>query len=162
MENSQPEPSMEEILASIRRIISEDDEDAPARPEAARPALVQKTERAPEKQAAPPPAPVVDDDTANSHLETEDLEMIKKNMTHAEHGGDDAMLDSSSASAASQAFQALSQSVRVSDGGDGQTVEDIVVGMLRPMIKEWLDANLPAIVEEKVEEEVQRVARRRV
>ncbi|MCA8888147.1 MAG: DUF2497 domain-containing protein, partial [Parvularculaceae bacterium] len=33
--------------------------------------------------------------------------------------------------------------------------------MLRPMIKEWLDANLPAIVEEKVEEEVQRVARRR-
>ena len=30
-----------------------------------------------------------------------------------------------------------------------------------PMIKEWLDSNLPAIVEDKVEEEVQRVARRR-
>jgi len=33
--------------------------------------------------------------------------------------------------------------------------------MLRPMIKDWLDANLAEIVEQKVEEEVQRVARRR-
>lgn len=163
MENPQSEPSMEEILASIRRIISEDDEDAPARPEAARPALVQKAEVNPEKPAAPRAAPALarDDDTAKTRLETEDVEMVKKNMTPATQDGDDAMLDSSSAAAASNAFQALSQSVRVNDGGQGQTLEDIVTSMLRPMIKEWLDANLPAIVEEKVEEEVQRVARRR-
>jgi hypothetical protein len=54
----------------------------------------------------------------------------------------------------------LSQSVQVSDGR-GRTLEDIVVEMLRPMVKDWLDQNLPQIVEEKVEEEVQRVARRR-
>ncbi len=163
MDNAQSEPSMEEILASIRRIISEDDEDAPAKPETARPALVQRPEKAPEKPVQrSKPAPVVDEDTAQSHLETEDVEMIKKNVTAAALDEDDAILDSSSADAASQAFQSLSQSVRVSDSGEGQTVEGIVTRMLRPMIKEWLDANLPAIVEEKVEEEVQRVARRRV
>ena len=163
MENPQSEPSMEEILASIRRIISEDDEDAPAKPEASKPALVQKAETQQEKPAAPraAPAPARDEDTAKSRLETEDVEMVKKNTPPAAQDGDNAMLDSSSAAAASQAFQALSQSVKVNDGGPGQTLEDIVTAMLRPMIKEWLDANLPAIVEEKVEEEVQRVARRR-
>ena len=40
MENAQPEPSMEEILASIRRIISEDEDDngPGAKPAAAKPA----------------------------------------------------------------------------------------------------------------------------
>lgn len=70
------------------------------------------------------------------------------------------ILDHTTAAAASQAFRSLSQSVRISEG-PGKTLEDIVTEMLRPMVKEWLDANLPAIVEEKVEEEVQRVARRR-
>ena len=66
------------------------------------------------------------------------------------------------AAAASKAFQSLSQNVRVSTPeGEGRTLEDIVVAMLKPMVKDWLDANLPAIVEEKVEEEVQRLARRR-
>jgi len=39
------------------------------------------------------------------------------------------------------------------------TLEGLMMELLRPMIKEWLDANLPAIVERKVEEEVQRIAR---
>jgi len=155
MENAQPEPSMEEILASIRRIISEDEEDvAPvqAKPEIAR-----------EKpKTTPTPAPqAADEDVAKAHLITEDVEMIKKNVVAAVGTEiESAMLDQSSAAAASQAFQNLSQTVRVSDG-DGRTLEDIVVAMINPMIKEWLDANLPAIVEDKVEEEVQRVARRR-
>ena len=45
------------------------------------------------------------------------------------------------------------------DDGDPNTVEGLLRQMLRPMIKEWLDANLPDIVERKVEEEVQRIAR---
>ena len=69
------------------------------------------------------------------------------------------IIDESAADAASAAFSSLSQSVRVSDA-PGRSLEDIVVEMLRPMVKEWLDANLPAVVEEKVEEEVRRVARR--
>ena len=39
------------------------------------------------------------------------------------------------------------------------TLEGLMKELLRPMIKEWLDANLPSIVERKVEEEVQRIAR---
>ncbi len=39
------------------------------------------------------------------------------------------------------------------------TIEGLVKEMLRPMIKDWLDANLATIVEEKVEAEVQRIAR---
>ncbi len=167
MENSQPEPSMEEILASIRRIISEDEAEPAAVPSgASKPALVETAQAAPEPQSpsvqtamAPsgPPA----DESKSPHLETEDVEMIKKNVAAA-MGEDDGemILGAASADAASTAFMSLSETVRVTDGG-GRTLEDIVVAMLKPMVKEWLDANLPAIVEEKVEEEVQRVARRR-
>ncbi|NNE41347.1 MAG: DUF2497 domain-containing protein [Marinicaulis sp.] len=154
---------MEEILASIRRIISEDEEDAPASdsdpskavaPEPSKPALVENT--APAETPAPR-----DQDVANPHLETEDVEMIKKNVAEAiAEDVEDAMLDKDTESAASDAFQSLSASVRVSEG-PGQTLEDLVMQMLKPMLKEWLDANLPGIVEDKVEEEVQRVARRR-
>lgn len=170
MENAQPEPSMEEILASIRRIISEDEEDAapPAAPASATsetsPKASETAVRADTKPAAAPESSNItqlmpaDEDGANPHLETEDVEMIKKNV--AAVADDDAMLDQVSAAAASSAFETLSQSVRISDG-PGRTLEDLVIDMLKPMVKEWLDANLPAIVEEKVEEEVQRVARRR-
>ena len=45
------------------------------------------------------------------------------------------------------------------DTGNDNTIEGLVRELLKPMIKEWLDANLPGIVEEKVEAEVQRIAR---
>ena len=41
----------------------------------------------------------------------------------------------------------------------GNTVEAMVREMLRPMLKDWLDANLPAIVEAQVRKEVERIAR---
>ncbi|MFG1423409.1 DUF2497 domain-containing protein [Roseixanthobacter liquoris] len=40
-----------------------------------------------------------------------------------------------------------------------RTVEDLVKEILRPMLKEWLDANLPAIVERLVRAEIERVSR---
>ena len=173
MENAQPEPSMEEILASIRRIISEDEEEAvggekikptppdpaPVAKSAEKPAALKPAAFKPEV-VAKKPDPVEDDDPVNPHLETEDVEMIKKNVAAAVAEETDGMLDKTSADAASAAFQSLSATVRVSEG-EGRTLEELVVEMLRPMVKTWLDANLPAIVEEKVEEEIQRVARRR-
>jgi cell pole-organizing protein PopZ len=42
----------------------------------------------------------------------------------------------------------------------GNTVEAMVGELIKPMLKDWLDANLPRIVEEKVEAEVARIARR--
>ncbi|MGE3714869.1 MAG: DUF2497 domain-containing protein [Alphaproteobacteria bacterium] len=41
----------------------------------------------------------------------------------------------------------------------GNSLEGIVAGMVRPMIKEWLDDNLPAIVERIVEQEIKRITR---
>lgn len=157
MSNAQPEPSMEEILASIRRIISEDGEGEGG--EIASP----PPETKPPQASPVAPAGRGEDLTGPADdlgARTEGLEMMKKNVAEAVQESDDAMIDDTTAAAASKAFEKISQTARVSTGS-GKTVEDIVVEMLRPMIKDWLDANLPAIVEEKVEEEVQRLARRR-
>lgn len=159
MSNAQPEPSMEEILASIRRIISEDEEEPAAKP-TARSDAPRPVEAAP-RPAAPtyrPPAPAAIE--KEPKFATEDVEMIRKNVAEAISDEDEGIVESTTAAAASRAFATLSQTVQVSDG-QGRTLEDLVVEMLRPMVKDWLDANLPQIVEEKVEEEVQRVARRR-
>ncbi|MEZ5892078.1 MAG: DUF2497 domain-containing protein [Parvularculaceae bacterium] len=156
MENAQPEPSMEEILASIRRIISEDEDEqkAPA-PAAPKPELMLRpaAPRAPEPAPAPAPQPV-----ASAPQQPEPARQTAAPVM--EHDLEEEILDRTAADVASKAFRNLSQSVRVSEG-PGRTLEDIVTEMLRPMVKDWLDQNLPAIVEEKVEEEVQRVARRR-
>ena len=113
---------------------------------------------------APDPGPVAPGPAEapfDALSQTESLEMLKKNVEAGAPETEEALiLDQTAAAAASQAFESLSQSVRVADK-DSHTLEDIVVAMLKPMIKDWLDANLPAIVEEKVEQEVQRVARRR-
>ena len=183
MTNAQPEPSMEEILASIRRIISEDEEEAPRQaPRAIAPA---EAPRPQPRSAMPAPTPPRDTfaareplraeplrpepradafltrerDEPEMRLVTEDVEMIKKNTAHMELDSADEILAEPAAAAASKAFRSLTQTVRVSEG-PGKTLEDLVTDMLRPMIKDWLDAHLPAIVEEKVEAEVQRVARR--
>mgnify|MGYP001285338901 FL=1 len=43
-----------------------------------------------------------------------------------------------------------------------RTLEDVVRELLRPLLKQWLDDNLPGIVETAVREEVERIARGRV
>lgn len=45
-------------------------------------------------------------------------------------------------------------------GDGGRTIEDLVKEVMRPMIREWLDANLPALVERLVDKEIGRIARR--
>jgi uncharacterized protein len=56
-------------------------------------------------------------------------------------------------------FKALSDAILARVSGD-RSLEDITRDMLRTMLKQWLDANLPGIVEDMVREEIQRVARR--
>ena len=53
----------------------------------------------------------------------------------------------------------LAQTVLVQNA---RTLEDLVREMLRPMLKAWLDDNLPAIVQSTVDKEVERIARSRV
>ncbi len=73
---------------------------------------------------------------------------------------EDSMLTKVTAEASASAFDALAENIRIADG-EGQTLEAVVERMIEPMLKDWLDANLSRIVEEKVEDEVRRIARRR-
>lgn len=60
---------------------------------------------------------------------------------------------------ADAAAGALGKLISKMDLGSENTIEALVREMLKPMVKEWLDANLARIVEEKVEAEVERIAR---
>ncbi len=158
------EPSMEEILASIRRIIAEDD--APARKPAAEPPLELTQPAADPKSAAaqldddlmvfdepepepaaPPPRPAPPPRAA-----------IAPVSSAAMAGDEEGLLSEPAASAALGAFTRLAGSIRVAEA-PGQTLEGVVRELLRPMLKEWLDANLPGIVEAKVDAELQRISR---
>ncbi len=56
----------------------------------------------------------------------------------------------------SRAFESLSVAV---DGGSRRSFDDIAEAMMRPMLQEWMDDNLPKLVERLVREEIERVAR---
>ena len=184
---------MEEILASIRRIISEDD--APAdtagttSPAATAPAEEDTPVEAPTSFAPPaePEPPVSEDDvlelTDRYEAPTEsigDLDVMDPadapfpaaphptpadDAPHAAPAYDTLVGDSAAASAAS-AFAGLAASFKKPDaapdgasGIGGVTVEELARQLLRPMLKDWLDAHLPAIVEAQVRKEVERIAR---
>lgn len=57
------------------------------------------------------------------------------------------------------AFGKLASTLLARDGTT-RTLEELVQEMLRPMLKAWLDQNLPAVVEELVRQEIERVSRR--
>ena len=73
---------------------------------------------------------------------------------------DDRLVSEPSASAAAASFSQLSEAIAMPPAG--RTLEDVVRELLRPLLKDWLDTNLPRIVEAKVAEEVERIARIRV
>ncbi len=199
-EAQQKEPTMEEILASIRKIISDDE------PAAAPPPRTELHRRPGPLAAAVPPVPVNDleDLSFEMHDDDADLGMFEAddpltevamapppepvrpaplrsqtpnraapsprpasppvqtfpdaetNMPASPRYNQTVLTDEQTAETAAGALGKLIS--RMDLGGDN-TIEGLVREMLRPMIKEWLDANLARIVEEKVEAEVQRIAR---
>ena len=70
---------------------------------------------------------------------------------------DDGLVGAVAASAAASAFGQLSRSIQMP--ADGRTLEDVVRELLRPLLKQWLDENLPDIVQQTVDREVERIAR---
>ena len=67
-------------------------------------------------------------------------------------------MSSSTSAAVDSAFNALAQTVLVQNA---RTLEDLVREMLRPLLKSWLDDNLPGMVERIVKAEIERVSRGR-
>jgi cell pole-organizing protein PopZ len=181
MSDNTQEPTMEEILASIRRIISEDD--PPAETEAG-PAAAPPVE----EPAAPEPISALaqdDDDEEPLVLEdeieltepyeepvelditpqTDDLEVLPPRSYEPPPASgpppayNEPLVSRPQASSVASSFDALERTVMMPPGG--RSLEDVVREMLRPMLKAWLDENLPSIVEAQVAAEVERIARQR-
>jgi hypothetical protein len=171
---------MEEILASIRRIISEDDA-PPAEAEAAPAPAAIAAVAEPEPEPEPELEPVVEDvleltqRVEPTPAETVgDLDVYAKPEPEPPHvpeptpqlvaiaAGDDdeELVGESTAFAAASAFGNLTASIPMP--APGRTLEDLTRELLRPLLKAWLDENLPRIVESKVAEEVERISRTRV
>jgi hypothetical protein len=220
------EPSMEEILASIRRIIAEDDADKsvqrptePARFEQAADTLASsvgdarddgETHSAP-SGVAPPHEPRLSPTDApagapRASRSSTILDLTQSMVSPAAHPTepasgssrvpeassrpdpfeahdarfDDAgapespagvaqsaalrgeqpggLISSATSAAIDSAFNALAETVLVQNA---RTLEDLVREMLRPMLKVWLDDNLPGLVERLVRAEIERVSRGR-
>jgi cell pole-organizing protein PopZ len=152
------EPSMEEILASIRRIIADDDPPSAAAPK-------------PEPVAPAPPLRAVASPAGPAAASSEDLlapmaapprepppataDQARRSLAQGIEGG---LLSSEASAAVDTAFSALVHTVLVQNA---RTLEDLVREMLRPMLKSWLDDNLPSMVERIVRAEIERVSRGR-
>jgi uncharacterized protein len=143
---------MEEILASIRRIIAEDEQEipssGPATPQSLRPVPAMQDEPAPSEPAAPPapssgPGPI---------------ERPSEAATSGQRSTSDGLLAPATTAALDAAFNALAQTAQAPRG---RTVEELVSELMRPMLKTWLDENLPAIVERLVRAEIERISRAR-
>jgi uncharacterized protein len=73
-------------------------------------------------------------------------------------GRQNALLSRDQDAAVSGAFGALAHTMLTQNT---RTLEDVVEEMLRPMLKGWLDDNLPSLVERMVKDEIERVSRGR-
>ncbi|MDX2233410.1 MAG: DUF2497 domain-containing protein [Hyphomonadaceae bacterium] len=165
LQESQAEPSMEEILASIRRIISEDDAGTAA---PSQEPVLELSMPAPATAApapAPTPAPADDDDllvfdeqAAPEPVPAPPPPRAAAPAPQPAPQHPDAIMSEPVVSAAAHSFTRLAGSLRLAEQ-QGQTLEGVVRELLRPMLREWLEQNLPTIVEAKVEAELDRISR---
>ncbi|RME62048.1 MAG: DUF2497 domain-containing protein [Alphaproteobacteria bacterium] len=175
----QEEPTMEEILASIRRIISEDaDQPADAaNGRAKEPAAEPSAEEAAAEAAAEPeyaeePAEIFQGEAEAESMsepttEPADEEVLELTDVAAEAAGApepaeaaaESIVSDDVAVAASAKFDQLSHMLVRRYPGAENTLEGLVRDLLRPLLKEWLDANLPPLVEEMVAREIERITR---
>ncbi len=181
------DPSIEEILASIRQIISDDDEETPeANEEAAsvdEPVVEEPiTEDEPianadseedvveedildlTEKVEPEPEPVseVNDDIEVDLAESEDEpDVIEPEPVKEKAKAPDSDLLSSTASTAALAgFTKLARDIQVARTHDGITLEDVVRAQLEPLLREWLDKNLPPMIEVLVEKELEKLSKK--
>ena len=147
------EPSVEEILESIKKVIARDNRDS---------ADALRRRRETDGLIARPSAAPADDDEADGEDDILDLSMIASQMAEPESAGD-GLTNAAAADAMRQSLAALSMLAepsappRIVRSGE-TSLEGLVRKMLRPMMAQWLDANLPDIVERLVTAEISRIA----
>lgn len=202
---------MEEILASIRRIISDEDTSAggkaAAEPEEAMPAAGEEMSQddldklfdsagddeveidEPEVEAEADTDDVLElteDQAVEADDDVDAFDMVEGLGSDDDEAGDVAFVDQEPELAAMAAPRAAPRASAAPGGDDllspdanqavqaafhnlagtilsnnARTLEDLVKEMLRPMLKGWLDENLPPLVERLVRQEIERVSRGR-
>ncbi len=190
------EPSMEEILASIRRIIADDDVSPAAAPApveldidtkallagAANPSepeddvldlgaeaeAIAPAEQAPAQpviapaddldflEAKAPEPSVPEPDPVVPELEPQFADFIAPQPAPQPALDMAQLLSDQASNSVTSAFGQLAHTVL---SNNARTLEDLVKDMLKPMLKTWLDDNLPVMVERLVRAEIERVAR---
>ncbi len=207
---SDQEPSIEEILASIREIISDDE--APAKPadvkppepvsvpepvveparddddildlsaftgeasaksdplagmglEKSREMTVEFTEPEPVAEPAPEPEPepepVFEPEPITSSLSAvaPAAAVIEKPVMEPADDDTDSLLTDNAKAASMDSLTRLAQNIAISRAGQGGTLEDIVRELVKPMLRDWLDRNLPPMIERMVERELERLVK---
>lgn len=119
-----------------------------------------------------PPSPVITPVAASNTRAESILEAVDREPAAATHkdvlDDIDSLLSSEAAKASAKAFQAIASAPApmptpkpVNPGmpfRSGNTVEDLAMEALRPMLKDWLDTHLPSIVERLVEREIKKIS----
>lgn len=146
------EPSMEDILSSIKRIIADDTEKALSAPRIrkeihAQPAVDEFGSRVEPVGFQPQPA---------AQIEPEDVFELTERAPAED--AESALVSEKAALASRSALESLSTIVVKPAVSGSDTLEGMVRDMLRPMLKDWLDANLPQIVEAMVAREIARIS----
>ena len=138
MQSPGREPSMEDILASIKKVIAE------------------------EKELRTTARPVGDqDDVLPEESAEEDVLELDQPLAPPVDLGPP-LIDEQAAGKSRQALEQL-QTVAATappPAPSANPLEEIIRGMLRPMLKQWLDEHLPHMVDEHVKREISRITGR--
>jgi cell pole-organizing protein PopZ len=167
------EPSMEDILSSIKRIIAEENDATPGR--AKRPArqlparsepdsfghdeILELNEPAPEPEYARelPPRSAAAPVAAPEPVAVAPAAPVSPAPAPAAAPTPESLLSARTAEASRGPLDALSRLIVKPEVTGSDTLEGVVREMLRPMLRDWLDANLPAMVETMVAREIDRI-----
>lgn len=168
--------SMEDILQSIKRIIADDTEETPP-PAAAGSDVLELTELLAEDVAVPDvaePAPPVTSMSIDEIMAAPISSAPQQPMAEPEPvvvpqpappAAEDSLMSDTTLAASMAALDALKHkpaapihSHASPSFRSGTTVEDLVIESLKPMLKDWLDGNLPSMVKSLVEREIRRIS----
>jgi cell pole-organizing protein PopZ len=131
------EPSMEDILASIKKVIAEEKE----------------------LRVATRPADSADDEPEDESGDEDVLELNEPLAPAMDLGPP--LVDEEVAGQSRQKLEALQTvAATVPPVSTANPLEEIIRGMLRPMLKQWLDEHLPQMVDEHVKREISRITGR--
>lgn len=167
------EPSMEEILSSIKRIIAEEGDAA----------IATRTRRGGRSATTVADKPVTVDEILELSQPVDDEDILEtptpmsmgsptppkpaaEKPVRAAPAAEAApvpaepIVSDSAAQATRGPLEALSRMIVKPEVTGSDTLEGMVRSMLKPMLSEWLDANLPRLVEDMVAKEISRITGR--